>query len=79
MQFACRIENAERCIKQSVPIADKNAKFHSNPILAGQFTVEIVGPREDSREDLDIRFHPTARSFASIFSKIFFYFLCNLV
>ena len=79
MQFACRIESAERCIKQSAPIVAKNVKFHSNPILAGRFTVEIVGPREDDREDLDIRFHPAARSFASIFSKIFFYFLCNLV
>jgi len=79
VQFACRIESAERCIKQSAPIAAKNAKFHSNPILAGQFTVETVGPREDNQEDLDIRFHPAARSFASIFSNIFFYFLCNLV
>jgi hypothetical protein len=57
VQFACRIENPERCIKQSAPIAAKNAKFHSNPILAGQFIVEIVGQREGDREDLDIRFH----------------------
>jgi len=56
VQFACRIESAERCIKQSVPIVAKNAKFRSNPILADQFTAEIVGQREDSREDLDIRF-----------------------
>ena len=57
MQFACRIENPERCIKQSAPTVVKNVKFHSNPILADQFTVEIVGQREDDREDLDIRFH----------------------
>jgi len=57
VQFACRIENPERCIKQSVPIAVKNAKFHSNPILADQFTVEIAGQREDDQEDLDIRLH----------------------
>jgi len=59
VQFACRIENPERCIKQSAPIAAKNAKFHSNPILAGQFTVETVGQKEGNREDLDldIRFH----------------------
>ena len=57
MQFACRIESAERCIRQSVLIVAKNAKFHSNPIPADQFTAEIVGRREDKREDLDIRFH----------------------
>jgi len=35
----------------------KSAKSPSNPILADQFTVEIVGQREDVQEDLDIRFH----------------------
>jgi hypothetical protein len=79
VQFACRIENLERCTKQSAPIAVKNVKFHSSQILADPFTVEIVGRREDNREDLDIRLHPAARLFASIFSKILFYFLCNLV
>jgi len=57
VRFACRIENPERCIKQSAPIAAKNVKFRSNPILTGQFTVEIVGQREDNREDPDIRVH----------------------
>jgi len=59
VQFACRIENPERCIKQSAPIVAKNVKFHSNLILAGQFTVETVGQKEGNREDLDldIRFH----------------------
>ena len=57
MLFACIRIDPERCTKQSAPIAVKNAKFHSNPILADQFTVEIVGQREDDREDLDIRFH----------------------
>jgi len=57
VQFACRIENPERCIKQSAPIVVKNVKFRLNPMLADQFTVEIVGQREDAREDLDIRFH----------------------
>jgi len=56
VQFACRIERAERCIKQSVLIVAKNVKFHSNPIPADQFTAEIVGRREDNREDLDTRF-----------------------
>jgi len=53
VQFACRIERAEKCIKQSAPIAAKNVKFRSNPILPDQFTAEIVGQREDSREDGD--------------------------
>ncbi len=56
MQLECRIERAERCIKQSVLIVVKNVKFHSNPILADRFTAEIVGRREDSREDVDIKF-----------------------
>ncbi len=56
VQFACRIENLERCIKQSVPIAVKNAKFHSNLILTDQFTVEIVGQREGDQEDPDTKF-----------------------
>jgi len=55
VQRECRIEKAERCIKRSVLIVAKNVKFHSNPILAGQFTAEIVGQREDNREDVDIR------------------------
>ena len=57
MQFACRIENPERCIKQSAPIVVKNVKSRLNPILADQFIVEIVGQKEGDREDLDIRFH----------------------
>ena len=56
MQFACRIERAGRCIKQSVLIVAKNAKFHSNLIPTDQFTAEIVGQRKDNREDLDTRF-----------------------
>ena len=47
----------ERCTRQSALIAVKNVKFHSNPILADQFTVEIVGQREGDLEDLDIRLH----------------------
>ncbi len=56
MQFECRIERVERCIKPSVLIVVKSVKFHSNPILADRFTAEIVGRREDSREDVDIKF-----------------------
>jgi len=74
VQFACRIENPERCIKQSAPIAVKNVKFRSNRILAGQFTAEIVGQREGDREDLDIRFYLIARRLLQ-FLKIFFPFL----
>jgi len=57
VQFACRIKKLERCIRQSAQTVVKSVKSLSNPILAGQFTVEIVGQREDVQEDLDIRFH----------------------
>ncbi len=76
MQFACRIENPERCIKQSAPIAVKNVKFRSNRILAGQFTAEIVGQREDDREDLDIRFYLIAKRLLQ-FSQNFLSFSFN--
>jgi len=42
----CRIENPGNCIKQSALIAVNNVKFRSNPILTGQFTVDIVGQKE---------------------------------
>ncbi len=75
MQFECRIERVERCIKQSVLIVVKNVKFHSNPILADRFTAEIVGRREDSREDAGIRFryllNLAAENSASIFDLLF--------
>ena len=51
---ACRMEDPERCIKLSAPIAVKSVKFHLSQLKADQFTVEIVLQRE---EDLDIRFH----------------------
>jgi hypothetical protein len=53
--FVCHIENPERCIRPSALIVVKNVKFHSNQIPADQFTVEIVGQREDDHEDLDTR------------------------
>ena len=37
-------------------IVAKNAKFLLSQIPADQSTVEIVGRREDKREDVDIRF-----------------------
>ena len=51
---ACRMEDPERCMKLSVPIAVKTVKFHLNQLKADQFTVEIVLQKE---EDLDIRVH----------------------
>ncbi len=56
VQFVCRIENLERCIKPFAPIAVKTAKFHLNQTLNDRFIVEIVGQREDDQEDLDTRF-----------------------
>ncbi len=58
VRYECRIENHERCTKQSAPIAVKNVKFRSNLTLAGLFTVATVGQREDNQEEgLDTRFH----------------------
>jgi len=33
----------------------KNAKFHSNPIPAGQCIAENVGQREEKDEDINVR------------------------
>lgn len=46
----------EKCTKPSVQIVAKNAKFHSNPILADQSTAENAGRRKENREDIDSRF-----------------------
>ena len=51
---ACRMEDPERWLKLSAPIAVKTVKFRSNLILADQFIVKIVLQIE---EDLDIRLH----------------------
>jgi hypothetical protein len=40
---------------RSVPNVDKNVKFLSNLILAGQSTVEIVGQRKDPQEEIDTK------------------------
>jgi len=41
-KLTCLIENAERCTKQFVQSAAKNAKFHSSLAEAGLYTVENV-------------------------------------
>jgi hypothetical protein len=51
-----REEKTEKCTRQYALIAVRNVKFHSNPTLAGQFTVEIVGQREDHQEGADTKF-----------------------
>jgi len=40
-----------KCTKQSVLIAAKSVKFHSNLTQVGQFTAENVGQKEDHQED----------------------------
>jgi hypothetical protein len=45
------VGNREKCTKQSVLIASKSVKCHSNPILADQFTAENVGQKEDHQEE----------------------------
>jgi len=58
VRHECRIENHERCTKQSAPIAVKNVKSRSNLTLAGLFTVATVGRREGNQEEgPDTRFH----------------------
>jgi len=54
VQFACRIENPERCIKQSVPIAVKNVKFRSNLMEADPYTAENAILNEGPREDIKL-------------------------
>jgi hypothetical protein len=74
MQFECRIGNPARSIKQFAPIVVKNVKFRSSPILAGQFTVKIVGQREDDQEDPDISFSSLVRSVVKHFVSSFLNF-----
>jgi len=49
----CRIENPERCIRQSAPIVAKNVKFRSNLMEADPYTAENVIPNEEQE---DIKF-----------------------
>jgi hypothetical protein len=55
VQFACRIERAERCIKQFVLIVARNVKFHSNLTEADPYTAENAMQREDPQEEIDIK------------------------
>jgi uncharacterized protein YggE len=41
-EISIEIQDLEKCIKQLVQSAVRNAKFHSNHLKASQFTVEIV-------------------------------------
>jgi hypothetical protein len=41
----------KRCIRQSVLIVERNAKFPSSLTQADQYTAESVGPREETREE----------------------------
>ncbi|HKZ94627.1 MAG TPA: hypothetical protein VJ249_08630 [Candidatus Bathyarchaeia archaeon] len=45
----------EKCTRQPARIAAKNAKCHSSPIRADQFTAEIAGLRDDNQDQEDIR------------------------
>ena len=51
-----REEKTEKCTRQYALIAVRNVKFHSSPTLTGQFTVEIVGQREDHQEGADTKY-----------------------
>jgi len=52
------VESHVKCTRQSALTAVKNAKCHSNPIQADQFTAENVGLKEDPRDqDHATRFH----------------------
>jgi hypothetical protein len=44
----------KRCIRQFVPIVERNAKFRSNLTQVGLFTAENAGLREEAKEE-DIR------------------------
>jgi hypothetical protein len=41
-EISIEIQGLEKCTKQLVQSAVRNAKFHSNHLRASQFTVEIV-------------------------------------
>jgi len=44
----------KRCIRQSVLIAERNAKFLLSLMEADQYTAENVTPNEDHREDIKL-------------------------
>ena len=55
VRHECRIENHERCTKQSAPIAVKNVKSRSNLTEEDPYTVENVMRREDPQEEISIK------------------------
>ena len=54
VRFACRIEDLEKCIKQSAPTVERNAKFRLNPTEADPYTAKNVIPNEDPYEDIKL-------------------------
>jgi len=69
VQFACRIESAEKCIKQSVLIVAKNVKFRSNLKEADPYTAENAILNEDPREDIKL----IAKIFGPFYAPFSFY------
>jgi len=49
------MENQEKCTKQSVLIASKSVKCHSNLTEADLYTAENVTQKEDPQEEVDIK------------------------
>lgn len=45
----------EKCTRQPARTAAKNAKYHSSPTRADQFTAENAGLKDDSQDHEDIR------------------------
>jgi hypothetical protein len=44
----------KRCIRQPAQTVEKNAMFHSNQTVAGQFTDENATQNEDHPEDIKL-------------------------
>jgi len=45
----------KRCTRQFALTVEKNAKYHSSPMVAGQYTAESVTQREHPHEEVDFR------------------------
>jgi hypothetical protein len=45
----------KRCTRQFALTVEKNAKYHSSPMVADQYTAESVTRREPPHEEVDFR------------------------
>jgi len=73
VQFDCRIEKTEKCIRQFVLSVVKNVKFRSNLTEADPYTAENAILNEDPQEDIKL----IAKIFGPFYAPFFFFVNSN--